>query len=226
MGNSSSHEDDGPGTPKLETKGRVLTFDPRSPTVDISRTPIVVNKTPENILQDPLDPRSPTVGIDRTPLTGLPTSKLAGTTTDINVDILPDIVNEEPRCECKDTEDQNIALLDPLGVTGIEDLSLDDFPDSESTRLVPLDQQMLDITDKIRAKKKKTKTAQPKELFPVKLSVNSKDTTRSPLSTRTIDMNSPAKLVQRKQMKEYGRKLTCAQENSMSPYVVQEKENM
>lgn len=33
--------------------------------------------------------------------------------------------------------------LDPLGVTGIEDMSLEDFPTSESTRLVALDDQVI-----------------------------------------------------------------------------------
>ena len=46
---------------------RQLPFDPRSPTDNIARTPIIVDKTPETFLSE-LDPRSPTVGVERTPL--------------------------------------------------------------------------------------------------------------------------------------------------------------
>ena len=48
---------------------RQLPFDPRSPTDNIARTPIIVDKTPDALLG--LDPRSPTVGIERTPLSVL-----------------------------------------------------------------------------------------------------------------------------------------------------------
>lgn len=67
MGNSNGHEADF-GSPTPEGRSRILSIDPRSPSAEISRTPILVNKTPEGALQDPLDPRSPTIGIDRTPL--------------------------------------------------------------------------------------------------------------------------------------------------------------
>ena len=80
MGATNSHEvvsqvSDSPPAVKPNHKSRVLPFDPRSPTTEITRTPIVVNKTPENALQDPFDPRSPTVGIDRTPLNTLAIAK-------------------------------------------------------------------------------------------------------------------------------------------------------
>ena len=80
MGASNSHEalpQDSPPNP--QAKGRVLAFDPRSPSTDITRTPIVVDKTPEVFLQDAFDPRSPTVGIDRTPLTIHPEVSKIGT---------------------------------------------------------------------------------------------------------------------------------------------------
>ena len=85
---------------------------------------------------------------------------------------------------------------------------------------------VLDVTDKVRVKKKKPKVAQPKELFPIKNAGNTKENTRSPLSTRTLDMNSPAKLVQRKQIKDLDKKMTCSQENSLSRFIVRDKENM
>jgi len=78
-----------------------------------------------------------------------------------------------------------------------------------------------------KLRKKKQKNSQPKELFPSK-SNNSglKDVTRSPLSARTTDMNSPANIVQRKQIKDVDKKMTCAQENASSRFIVREKENM
>jgi len=85
-----------------------------------------------------------------------------------------------------------------------------------------------DLTEKMRVKKKKkVKSTQPKELFPGKKRVSDfKDVTRSPLSTRTLDMNSPAHIIQRKQVKDIGKKMTCTQENSLSRHIVREKENM
>ena len=45
---------------------RQLPLDPRSPTDNIARTPIMVDQTPDALHE--LDPRSPTLGIERTPL--------------------------------------------------------------------------------------------------------------------------------------------------------------
>ncbi|XP_045161772.2 uncharacterized protein LOC123526597 [Mercenaria mercenaria] len=233
MGNSNGHQAESVTTPKSDGRSRILTLDPRSPSEEISRTPIVVNKTPEGALHDPLDPRSPTVGIDRTPLAPLQSAKNAAPEIE-NVELHTEehevdddnVVNEtEPLCECEDKNNLP-GVIDTLGVTGIEDISLEDFPNCESTRLVLDEQMMLDVTDKIRLKKKKVKAAQPKELFPIKNAANTKENTRSPLSTRTVDMNSPAKLVQRKQIKDLDKKMTCAQENSLSRFIVRDKENM
>lgn len=86
---------------------------------------------------------------------------------------------------------------------------------------------LLELTDKVRLKKKKKpKQSQPKELFPGKKSSDLREVTRSPLSTRTLDMNSPLQIIQRKQVKDIDKKMTCAQENAMSRFVVREKENM
>lgn len=60
---------------------RQLPFDPRSPTDNIARTPIIVDKTPDALLG--LDPRSPTVGIERTPLSVLLSKGNYGCTTKI-----------------------------------------------------------------------------------------------------------------------------------------------
>lgn len=84
-----------------------------------------------------------------------------------------------------------------------------------------------ELTEKSRVKKKKPKPSQPKELFPGrKGSTGLKDVTRSPLATRTLDMNSPLQIIQRKQVKDLDKKMTCAQENAMSKFIVREKENM
>lgn len=84
-----------------------------------------------------------------------------------------------------------------------------------------------ELTEKVRLKKKKKgKPAQPKELFPGKKSSDMKEVTRSPLATRTLDMNSPLQIIQRKQVKDIDKKMTCVQENAMSRFVVREKENM
>ena len=45
----------------------------------------------------------------------------------------------DPLCDCEHMSD----LPDTFGVTGIEDISLEDFPNYESTRLVPSDQMVL-----------------------------------------------------------------------------------
>ncbi|WAR14343.1 hypothetical protein MAR_004448 [Mya arenaria] len=219
MGTTNSHEEvptisDSPPPPsKPDQMNRILSFDPRSPTSEIPRTPIVVEKTPEGALQDPLDPRSPTVGIDRTPLNALQQTKL---------DSAPNHHHHSDKEEGQMLPDD----IHMLGVTGIEDLSLEDFPTSESTRLVPHDEQVMLELKNTKLKKKKQKNSQPKELFPAKTTAALKDVTRSPLSARTIDVNSPANIMQRKQIKDIDKKMTCAQENARSKFIVREKENI
>ena len=59
------------------------------------------------------------------------------------------------------------------------------------------------------------KVPQPKQLFPKKrMAPSNKDNTRSPLATRTLDMNSPRILVQQKQSKniESQKAKSCALE--------------
>ena len=75
MGGSYSHELCQATPPKEDKFQKHLPIDPRSPSTDITRTPIIVDKTPEGALDPALDPRSPTAGIYRTPLTSLPGSK-------------------------------------------------------------------------------------------------------------------------------------------------------
>ncbi|XP_052760201.1 uncharacterized protein LOC128203006 isoform X2 [Mya arenaria] len=238
MGTTNSHEEvptisDSPPPPsKPDQMNRILSFDPRSPTSEIPRTPIVVEKTPEGALQDPLDPRSPTVGIDRTPLNALQQTKLGEQKQAFNakthkLDL--DKLDLAPNHHHHSDKEEGQMLPDDihmLGVTGIEDLSLEDFPTSESTRLVPHDEQVMLELKNTKLKKKKQKNSQPKELFPAKTTSALKDVTRSPLSARTIDVNSPANIMQRKQIKDIDKKMTCAQENARSKFIVREKENM
>lgn len=52
------------------------------------------------------------------------------------------VKDTEPLCDCEDKIKEQ-ELFDPLGVTGIEEITLEDFPNCESTRLVPDEQMML-----------------------------------------------------------------------------------
>lgn len=75
MGGTSSQELNHT-TPSKDARNRkLLSIDPRSPSADIARTPILVDKTPEGALDPMLDPRSPTAGIYRTPLATLAAEK-------------------------------------------------------------------------------------------------------------------------------------------------------
>ena len=75
MGGSSSHEQYQTTPPRDDKTCKLLPVDPRSPSTDITRTPILVEKTPEGALDPMLDPRSPSAGIYRTPLSTLPVLK-------------------------------------------------------------------------------------------------------------------------------------------------------
>ena len=75
MGGTNSHEVCHTTPPRDEKSRKLLPFDPRSPSTDITRTPILVEKTPEGALDPWLDPRSPTAGIYRTPLTNMTDEK-------------------------------------------------------------------------------------------------------------------------------------------------------
>ena len=80
--------------------------------------------------------------------------------------------------------------------------------------------------EKIKKKKKQQRATQPKELFPSK-KAGLKDSTRSPLSSRNVDVNSPLQIVQRKQIKDIDLKRNCGQqESSVSRFIVKDKENM
>ena len=74
---------------------------------------------------------------------------------------------------------------------------------------------------------KKNRAPQPKQLFSGKTisSINNKDNTRSPLSTRNIDMNSPRNIVQKKQLKKVEKARSCNLE-AISKYSVEDKENI
>lgn len=220
MGGNESHEleEITPPTPD-SNRIRILSIDPRSPSNEITRTPIIVDKTPDRILQGSLDPRSPTNGIDRTPL-----SFLAHAKSDSALATVPKLhliqYKEDHACLSDNGVENDLSL------TGIEDMSLEDFPTDDLTQLAMDGCKNFDDSKKIKIKKNKEVTVQPKQLFPTKKSSNLPEVTRSPLSTRTLDMNSPLTIVQRKQIKDIDRKMTCAQENSMSRFIVRDKENM
>lgn len=75
--------------------------------------------------------------------------------------------------------------------------------------------------------KTNSKPAQPKQLFPAKrLPSFDKDVTRSPLSTRNIDTNSPLNIVQKKQSKKVDKYRSCKLESIGNKYSLDEKENI
>ena len=75
--------------------------------------------------------------------------------------------------------------------------------------------------------KKSIKVTQPKELFPNKKGLGLKDTnTRSPLSTRNVDMNSPLQIIQRKQTSKVVKARSCSTESPTARFIVKDKENM
>ncbi|KAK3105935.1 hypothetical protein FSP39_008963 [Pinctada imbricata] len=208
MGLSSSRdmEDELNTPPKIGTHKRIvdMEFDPRSPSAGISRTPIVVEKTPEGVL----DPRSPTPGILRTPITTLGKESTS--------DLAPLVLDVEDDIEDEDEED----------VTDTERLlrEIEEMPEIQTLAIADTKHGKIETGEAEKKRKKKSvKAPQPKQLFPAhRLATENKDMTRSPLATRTLDMNSPRVIVQRKQAKKIENSKTCAMEHA----VARDKENL
>jgi len=74
-------------TPTRLRKVGCVVFDPRSPTLNIDRTPILVKADKEECPAEiPVDPRSPSVGITRTPLPQCPQQSVAPLAEDLKKD--------------------------------------------------------------------------------------------------------------------------------------------
>lgn len=75
--------------------------------------------------------------------------------------------------------------------------------------------------------KKAMKIPQPKELFPTKKGLAMKDkNTRSPLTMRTVDINSPLQIIQRKQTNKVDKARISSSESPNARFIVKDKENM
>ncbi|XP_069119541.1 cell division cycle-associated protein 3-like [Argopecten irradians] len=218
MGLANSKTDFGEGEmitpPRTGTHKRIMDheFDPRSPSVGITRTPIIVEKTPEGLL----DPRSPSVGIVRTPIT---TSMHESRLTQDRLPLMPNLVDEGDDDTDEKLEDTDDLLreFDNLQKMTIGEKKLKDDP----LQYVYKDQVETTM------QRKPAKPPQPKQLFPKRHSSLNKDNTRSPLATRTVDMNSPRVIIQQKQTKRMETAKSCVQEVIGSGrYCVQEKENV
>lgn len=219
MGISGSKDNEGDfcTPPKIGTHRRIIDhdLDPRSPSTAIARTPIVVDKTPEGLL----DPRSPTVGISRTPITSL-----SGNHAGVTNDQAPLMLHDETDLTKIDdeTEDTDKLLEDLEALQDLNKLEITDLLEKQkkvnkaltSTAVKDVPSSKLPASrenkNKIfedapsRVSKGPAKNPQPKQLFPSKRLVSgNKDNTRSPLATRTLDMNSPRILVQQKQSKNF-----------------------
>ncbi|XP_062618702.1 cell division cycle-associated protein 3-like [Saccostrea cucullata] len=230
LSGSKDESEDFNTPPKIGTHRRIIDqeFDPRSPSSGISRTPIVVDKTPEGLL----DPRSPTTGITRTPITTASCKHVGVSEThDLAPLILHDEVEIRKSLE-EEMEDTDKLLMDPEEIPDLDKLEISDLLEKQKKTTKPLTSTTLKEVPphKLPASKDKNKifqdapsrvskgpakVPQPKVLFPSKRMVpGNKDNTRSPLATRTLDMNSPRKIVQHKQSKniESQKAKSCALE--------------
>lgn len=229
MGGTNSHELCQTTPPRDEKSRKLLPFDPRSPSTDITRTPILVEKTPEGALDPMLDPRSPTAGIYRTPLTNMTDVKQGPSPQDTTVVPKLDLdLQSEPKVDSQVNSEVTTDNSDtsPLTAIGLQDLSIDEIPTSESTRLVDSVPEK-PIAETEKRPKKSTKAPQPKELFPNKKGLSVVDNnTRSPLSTRNVDMNSPLQIIQRKQTNKVDKARISSTESPNTRFIVRDKENL
>ncbi|KAL3862269.1 hypothetical protein ACJMK2_008251 [Sinanodonta woodiana] len=256
MGSNNSHHQQADYTTpeRRDSYARILGFDPRSPTANINRTPIIVLKTPDdmidprsptygiirtpiildNIAEQDRDPRSPTPGIERTPLSNiLPVEKIDGAKEIVeDSTLVPQLVTDVDSMVHLSVEMNTCENSpDTINETSLQNMSLAES--NEGMRQVLSNPPLPSFSDKSSsnkgnsAQRKKSRAAQPKELFPkqrVSVSFN-KDIIRSPLSTRILDMNSPRQIVQRNQSKKVENARSCQIESVNSRFIANDKEN-
>lgn len=174
---------------------RLLPFDPRSPTDNINRTPIIVDKTPDNFL----DPRSPTPGVERTPLTLLlgKSADDAGFQEAALFPIPTQLVDVMETSDAEMVTPQKEVFSPDSGCSLID--ADDSSPLIHSTEIHAGFGTFADTRPQAKL------VSNPKQLFPnTRPLALSKDIPlmRSPLSAVTVDTNSPRQIVQAKQRKQ------------------------
>lgn len=206
---------------------RQLILDPRSPTDEIFRTPIIVDQTPSS-----LDPRSPTVDLERTPvmlflgkdiaaepdmsISGYMEGEttLAATTTELS----PPLCWPEA-CGVADmkTPQKVSCSPDPDQIPGIPDIDADDGMTTPLTSNIlgcsSVGNTFCRLTDFATVEPSPLQMKPvplPKQLFPnakQPLSIKQPLAPRSPLALATVDINSPRIIVQAKQRQQVTKSL-------------------
>lgn len=193
---------------------KVLDCDPRSPSGEVLRTPIVVDKTPEFAL----DPRSPTCGIDRTPIvlkneeraitepkvltyeadeSSLYKSPMicSGnnsysiyTDNDSEREVIPNIKFDISQLEAS----QESGFLNE----NVEYLNTFDPSTTESNQEISTNISQTSLSKRISKKEYK--------IHPVNNDIHGNESKRSPLKIRNVASNTPRSILQQKQVSRLG----------------------
>jgi len=193
-------------------------FDPRSPCPEICRTPIIVERTPDDPLENapvssvPLlhDPRSPTAGIPRTPICML-SGQRAKSESALDSSLLDEQGSPYSVSSHGSAGEDAVSPISDIDVH----CTWDDLPGKMNRSLSDPElnlhwdeQESLEQAD-VKARLSFTRLSTPTkaEISDENCDVprarqllkSSGGEQRSPLSTRNVDMNSPRMMVQMKQ---------------------------